>query len=80
MTSYRTDKTSRIILAIFIAYAVAYGVARNQSLRLVNPSGTNDGKLFIQTIDPTSESDWIATVFWPAIKLEETVRNINQYF
>ena len=80
MTSYRTDKTSRIILAIFIAYTLGYGVARNQSLRLVSLSETGGAKQFIQLKDPASHKAWVSVVFWPAIKLEETIRGIGRSF
>lgn len=84
MTSYRTDKTSRIVLAIFVAYALGYGVARSKTLRLVTARETNSDKPYIVNADTTSASGWEYNVFWPAVKLEETVRviakEIGSYF
>lgn len=76
MTSYRTDKTSRVVLALFIAYVVGYGVARTQVLRMLSTRETGSETQYIVNTGTTSASGWEYNVFWPAIKLEETARSI----
>lgn len=76
MTSYRTDKTSRVILAIVVAYALGYGVARQKALHLVSARATDSQQSYIVKAGTTSAEGWEYTLFWPAVKLEETVRYI----
>ena len=80
MTSYRTDKTSRVVLAIFAAYALGYGVVRHKVLSLVSSRETGGSRPYIVETGTTSASGWAYTIFWPAVKLEETVRGLGGYF
>lgn len=84
MTSYRTDKTSKVILALFMTYALGYGIARNQALRLVSNRDAGSEKQYIVNLDTASASGWEYNLFLPAVKLEETVRyiveEIGSYF
>ncbi|MEL6468782.1 MAG: hypothetical protein AAFQ74_03570 [Cyanobacteria bacterium J06623_4] len=80
MTTYRTDKTSRVILSLFVAYAAAYGFARNKTLRAVGSIESGQQRLYIIKDDHTPGEGWEYKLFWPAIKLEETVRNLKHDF
>ena len=79
MTSYRTDKTSRIVLALFVVYVSAYGFARSKVFRLVGSyeSGKSDQYIIKKGFAPGE--GWEYKAFLPAIKLEETVRNLSHY-
>ena len=76
MTSYRTDKTSRVVLALFVAYTLGYGVARNSTLQLIDRREAGSNKQYVVKTGTTSASGWESALFWPAIKLEETTRSI----
>ena len=80
MTTYRTDKTSRIVLAIFIAYIVGYVLVRNKTLRLLSEVEVGDNPQYIVKTDTMTAGGWEYTVFWPAVKLEEQIRNLDMFF
>ncbi|MEL6554245.1 MAG: hypothetical protein AAFQ63_12390 [Cyanobacteria bacterium J06621_11] len=80
MTTYRTDKTSRVVLAIFVAYMVGYAIARSQTLRLLSEQEVGDKPQYIVKTDTMTAGGWEYNVFWPAVKLEEQVRNLDRHF
>ncbi|NJM99103.1 MAG: hypothetical protein HC800_19910 [Phormidesmis sp. RL_2_1] len=83
MTSYRTDKTSRIILAIFMAYMLAYAYARSEVFHAVERYIGGKGGFrqdYITKKDQAPGEGWEYKLFFPAIKLEETIRSLNNYF
>ena len=80
MTTYRTDKTSRVILAIFLAYSIGYAIARSQALRLLSEQEVGDNPQYIVRTDTMTRDGWAYYLFWPAIKLEEQVRNLDRHF
>ncbi|MEL6161370.1 MAG: hypothetical protein AAFQ40_14805 [Cyanobacteria bacterium J06623_5] len=77
MTTYRTDKTSRVLLSLFVAYTAAYGFVRNRTLRAVGSYESGQQRLYITKDKHTPGEGWEYKIFWPAIKLEETVRNLK---
>ena len=79
MTSYRTDKTSRVILSAIVAYTLGYGVARTTTLRLVGPYETGTDQSYITKTGEAPGAGWAYKVFLPAVKIEEAVRSVPTY-
>ncbi|MEL7334064.1 MAG: hypothetical protein AAFN12_17590 [Cyanobacteria bacterium J06560_2] len=80
MTTYKTDKTSRIILSIIVAYTAGYGIARAKTLQLASRYERGTNQQFITPKNGAPGDSWAYKVFFPAIKLEEIVRSIPGYF